>query len=286
MRAWTGGLRKLAWARRGGTGQARPGSARPESELAVCGWWPQIHAQMNLTTLTSGDLKKIVRLLEWKESHLAKIAAIDKELAAFDEPAAAAPPKAAVRRGRPPGRTAGRPPGRPPARPPGHPTAPPAAPKAAAPANRPGKPGQLKPGIPELLQQAGKGGMKIQEIARRRGSSPGSVRVWFYSHKKIKEIKKVGPGHYAWVSAAVTAKPVLKAPATATGKVQSGRPKNYGRYKASIPELLKTAGKQGLAVKDIASKLGLKTGPVYRWFYGCNIRQIKKVGLARYAWVG
>jgi hypothetical protein len=162
----------------------------PESELAVCAWWPQIHAQMNLATLTSGDLKKIVRLLERKESSVAKIRAIDRELAAFAEPVPAAPPKGVGKRGRHPGRKAGRPPGRPPGGPPG---------MVAAPAKRPGKPGQVKPGILELLREAGRAGMKVQEIAKRRGSSPNSVRVWFSSHKRIKGIKKLGPGHYAWV---------------------------------------------------------------------------------------
>jgi len=82
------------------------------------------------------------------------------------------------------------------------------------------------------------------------------------------------------------ARPIRKAPATTIGALQSGRPRNYGRLKASIPELLKRAGKEGLAVKEIASRLGLKAGSVYRWFYDCKIKQIKKVGLARYAWVG
>ena len=76
-----------------------------------------------------------------------------------------------------------------------------AAPKPAT--RKPGakRSGATKDAIIELVKGAGKAGITVKEIAARLGSKPQGVYVWFgNTGKKVKEIKKVKPATYAWVS--------------------------------------------------------------------------------------
>ena len=56
--------------------------------------------------------------------------------------------------------------------------------------------------------------------------------------------------------------------------------------KERIVQSLKSAGKSGLTVKDLASKLGKSYGNVSVWFHTTakGINQIKKVEPGRFAW--
>src|SRR5437016_14088082 len=56
--------------------------------------------------------------------------------------------------------------------------------------------------------------------------------------------------------------------------------------KERIVQTLKTAGKSGLTVKDLAAKLGKSYGNVSVWFHTTakGINQIKKVEPGRFAW--
>jgi len=131
---------------------------------------------MNLTPLTSADLKQIVKLLEQRETLQSQVANIDAKLAAYEGREAATSVKGK------PGRKAGS--------------------RAQA---RPGKAkrakrGALKAGIVELLRGAGKGGISVKELAGKLGLGYSRVFAWFYkTGANIKEIKKAGPGKYAWV---------------------------------------------------------------------------------------
>lgn len=68
----------------------------------------------------------------------------------------------------------------------------------------------------------------------------------------------------------------------------AGRPSKRGQLKEQIINALKSTGKQGIAFKDLAAKLGVKYTNISAWFYatGRTIKQIKKVGPAKYAWTG
>ena len=61
-----------------------------------------------------------------------------------------------------------------------------------------------------------------------------------------------------------------------------------GELKAAIIKLLKQAGGSGTTVKAVAASLGINAGNVYVWFFGTGkrVKEIKKVGRAKYAWVG
>jgi transposase-like protein len=84
--------------------------------------------------------------------------------------------------------------------------APAAAPKAeAAPKKGRGKRkskgshrGQLSAAVHAALQEAGKEGVRISDLAKKIGINPRNLFVWFATTgKKFKAIKKLAPGHYA-----------------------------------------------------------------------------------------
>jgi hypothetical protein len=68
----------------------------------------------------------------------------------------------------------------------------------------------------------------------------------------------------------------------ATGKTKKPR----GQLKERIIQALKTAGKPGVKVKDLASKLGTSYGNVNVWLRTTakGVKEIKKVAPGRFAW--
>ncbi|MGC1482078.1 MAG: hypothetical protein WA771_16385, partial [Chthoniobacterales bacterium] len=97
---------------------------------------------------------------------------------------------------------------------------------------------------------------------RKRGPKPGAKRG-------PKPGAKRGPK----AKAEKAAKPA---------KAQSGK---RGALKGQILGLLEKAGSEGMAVKDIAEKLGVKNQNVHVWFSttGKKVDGLSKVGEARYA---
>jgi len=59
----------------------------------------------------------------------------------------------------------------------------------------------LKERIVQTLKTAGKSGVTVKDLAAKLGKGYGNVSVWFHTTgKAVKEIKKVEPGRFAWVS--------------------------------------------------------------------------------------
>ena len=58
--------------------------------------------------------------------------------------------------------------------------------------------------------------------------------------------------------------------------------------KETIIDLIKGAGESGITVKEVAGKLNTKPQRIHVWFgsTGKKINEIKKLGPAKYAWVG
>jgi len=72
--------------------------------------------------------------------------------------------------------------------------------QAAALTKRPRR-GQLKERIIRVLRAAGNSGLAVKDVATKLGTSYGNISVWFHTTAKgVKEIKKVAPGKFAWVS--------------------------------------------------------------------------------------
>jgi transposase-like protein len=223
---------------------------------------------MNLTQIASADLKQVVALVEQKETLLAQVAKLNAQLAGFQVGESAAP--AAPARGKP-----GRKPGRP------------------AKVKTSGR-GAMKAAIVQLLMAAGESGLSVQDIAAKLKVKPGNVHAWFsFTGKTVKEIKKLGPGKYAWSGTAApvaTPAPAPKAESPVEQKAPAQEPKarKAAATKEAIIELVKGAGKAGITVKEVAGKLGVKPQGVYVWFgnTGKKVKEIKKVKPATYAWVG
>jgi hypothetical protein len=63
-----------------------------------------------------------------------------------------------------------------------------------------GKPAVTKEGMIELLKNAGKDGLSAKAVASKLGVKSQRMYVWFSGPgKKVKQIKKIAPGKYAWV---------------------------------------------------------------------------------------
>ena len=121
---------------------------------------------MDFSSLSSADFKRILPLLERKEVLLAEIAEIDAALSGNDsdtrKPAKVSKP-------------------------------------SRKPAKR-GKRGKLKDSILAILQESGKGGITVKEIAAKVKREPANIYTWFFNTgKKIKQVKKVGEAKWAWV---------------------------------------------------------------------------------------
>jgi len=171
--------------------------------------------------------------------------------------------------------------------------------KAQAKGGRKGR-GELKGQILEMLQAAGKSGVTVKELAGRIGVKTVNIHSWFSANiKKMAGLKKVGEARYALNGApAIPSKPAKKAKAkkgkvsktSKTPKVVAKKAKapkakaGRGVLKEQILDALKSAGAEGITIKDLAAKLKANYKNVYIWFVttGKKIAGIKKVGPARY----
>ena len=169
----------------------------------------------NLTRLTATNLKRILALLERKEALQAQVEGINRQLAAYESagsdkqteagnvlPALPTPRRkpqiseagrariAAAQRARWPKVKGSA-----------------AAGKAVMKLVTPPKPakarsprrGQLKESVVALVREAGRGGIRVAEVAGRLGVKPRSIFDWFKSTGKgVKAIRKVGRARYGW----------------------------------------------------------------------------------------
>jgi hypothetical protein len=138
---------------------------------------------MSLATLTTKELSRIQRLIEQKEALAQKVAEINSELEAMESGVSA--PRPAPTPIGPVERVS----------------------RAAAPRpmrRKGGKTrrGELKAGVIAELKAAGSEGIRVKDLAAKLGTRPGNVSVFFRSTgKKIREIKKIGRGLFAWKGA-------------------------------------------------------------------------------------
>ena len=124
---------------------------------------------MNIKELGSQELRKALALVERREVHQTKIAEIEQALEALLSPQVPKP----VQLG-----------------------------KAFTPAKarKAGKRAQVKEVVIELIKQAGRQGITLKAILAQSGVSQSSLNSWMHATgKKIRQIKKIGRGQYAWV---------------------------------------------------------------------------------------
>lgn len=84
----------------------------------------------------------------------------------------------------------------------------------------------------------------------------------------------------------VAKKGAKRGPKKGSKRLSSGG--RRGKLKESILAIIKSAGSEGVAVKDVAASLGAKSQNIHSWFQltGKKEPNIKKVGTGRWAWVG
>lgn len=116
------------------------------------------------------------------------------------------------------------------------------------------------------------GGKAPAATGKKRGR-PAKVKA-----EKAPNAPKAAKGKRGRPAKAAAAK-AEKAPKAARGK--------RGALKNDILDLLAKAGSEGISVKDISTKLGVKNQNVHVWFSttGKKMAEIAKVGEARYALV-
>ena len=156
--------------------------------------------------------------------------------------------------------------------------------------------GELKARVLQALVAAGSSGLRVKDLAASLGTKPANIYAWFQTApKRIPQIKKIGEAHYRLEGSLAQkhlAGPVAKAPkapkaAKAPGKrgKRSTRPlSKRGELASRILGALKSAGKEGLKVRQLADKLGVKYKNLFIWFAttGKKNKSIKKVGEAHY----
>lgn len=133
---------------------------------------------MDITSLTSSDLKRISALLKDKEKLQAQLDKINAALRALGGGAPAAKPARASAA-----------------------PAPAAAPRAKKAGSRKATAGRgaLMDQIVKELQEAAGKGVHIKDLSTRLGVKVANLRVWFLTTgKKIKAIRKVEKATFAW----------------------------------------------------------------------------------------
>jgi transposase-like protein len=168
----------------------------------------------------------------------------------------------------------------------------PAASKPAPAAKQPArKRGELKQRIFAALATAGKGGMRVRDLAIQIGVKQEALHSWFqFARKNISAIRKAGKGRYRLVGAPpkpapAATKPASKAkPATAAKKKGSLR----GKLSHAINTELKAAGKDGVRVADLAKKFSMKPRNLFVWFSTTakKFPAIKKIAPGHYSMEG
>ena len=133
---------------------------------------------MDITKLTAKEFGRIVKLLRRKESLEKKLGQLERSVAKVVGAGASAVARGANRiaRGRPAkrGRKAGR-----------------------SKVRKFSRRGGLRKVILAQLTRAGKAGLKIKDLAGKMNIQRQRLDTWFYQNlKKIRGLRKVGPGHY------------------------------------------------------------------------------------------
>lgn len=115
---------------------------------------------------------------------------------------------------------------------------------------------------------------------RRKGGRPKAVKL-VAPAAKAPEAPKATPAANGVKAAKAPKAKAAKAPqAKGTGR--------RGKLKASILAILKTAGPEGIAVKDVAAKLNAKPQNIHVWFSstGKNVPGLVRVSEGRYGLKG
>lgn len=137
---------------------------------------------MQIANLNAGALRKLIKVVERRDSLLSEIQSLDSEITQL---LGSGEVSGKVVKARKPGR------------PRGSKVAAPRLPKAPK-AGKVGRRGALKDRILKALEQAGSEGIVVRDLAKQLKVNPQNIHVWFSSTgKNVPGIQKIGEGRYS-----------------------------------------------------------------------------------------
>ncbi len=159
--------------------------------------------------------------------------------------------------------------------------------KSYAPARSTRKPraerGELKQRILDALAAAGDAGIAVRDLATALGAKSSALHSWFqFARKSIKAVRKAGRGRYRLVGAVPAAPAAPKANPAKAGRKPARQQRGY--LSVAVQSALKSAGKGGISVGDLAKSLGVNPRNLFVWFSttGKKIKAIRKVSPGHY----
>ena len=153
---------------------------------------------MSLNNITSSELRKLISIVERKESVQEELAEIESELSAYLSPEPPSPATRGPRRTRKSIVRVSKSLEVKAAKPKVRQTESKSAPRSGGP--KPGqRPGALKDSILAALQKAGDEGLAVKDLAAALGVKSQNIHVWFSSTgRKVKGVTKVGAGRWKY----------------------------------------------------------------------------------------
>jgi hypothetical protein len=148
--------------------------------------------------------------------------------------------------------------------------------------------GELRAQILESLRAAGDKGVLVRELASLLRIKPVNIHSWFHSaaRRYPGHILKTGAGRYQLAGNLEFPQPV---PTPASPNLQRSFPRRVrsrrGEMSRRILDLLAGAGRDGISVQEIASRLGANFRNIHVWFssQGKKNPQILKIGRGRFS---
>jgi hypothetical protein len=123
---------------------------------------------------------------------------------------------------------------------------------------------------------------RIQKLIERKEHLAEQISA---IDRELQAMESGSPRSAAPAKQAAPSAPRKAAAAPARRKGRSGKT-GRGELKEKIVGELKASGKEGVKVKDLASKLGTSYGNITAWFQttGKKLKEVKKVGPATFTW--
>lgn len=162
-------------------------------------------------------------------------------------------------------------------------------PKAST-ARRMGR-GELRSQILDALRAAGEKGVQVKELASVLRIKAVNIHSWFHSamRRYPDHIQKAAPGRYILTGTLEFPQPTRTSgvrsytPRSALRRVRSRR----GEIAKQILSVLSAAGREGISVQEIASKIGANYRNIHVWFSSTGKKnpQILKIGRGKFSLV-
>lgn len=148
--------------------------------------------------------------------------------------------------------------------------------------------GELRSQILEALRAAGDKGVQVKELAAVLRIKAVNIHSWFHSAMRRfpDHIRKAAPGRYVLAGQLefpASPRAPMGRPSTPRASLRRVRSQR-GEISRQILGVLSDAGREGISVQEIASKIGANYRNIHVWFSSTGKKnpQILKVGRGRF----